>query len=91
MQTMSDEVLCLLADTGIAHGDQSAGRDEALTDCLGRLKAEDRALIEERYYHERAPKEIARTNSRSVHSVYRALARIHIALRECVHRTLARE
>lgn len=91
MQTMSDDVLNLLADHGIAYGDRAAERQEVLAECLSKLKSNDRQLIEERYYHERAPKEIAKSESRSVHSVYRALARIHISLRECVHRTMARE
>jgi RNA polymerase sigma-70 factor, ECF subfamily len=91
MQTVSDEVLNLLADQVIAHADQLGVRHDALTDCLDKLDERDRKLIQQRYYHEQAPKEIARARASSVHSVYRALARIHISLRECVHRTLARE
>ncbi len=91
MQTFSDDVLNLLADQAIAHAHELGARQDALADCLDKLDARDRQLIEQRYYGERAPKEIARLRSSSVHSVYRALARIHTSLRECVHRTLARE
>jgi RNA polymerase sigma-70 factor len=91
MQTVSDDVLNLLADQAIAHADQLGAGQEALADCLDKLDSRDRQLIQERYYSERAPKEIARLHASSVHSIYRALARIHMSLRECVHRTLARE
>ncbi len=91
LQTLSEEVLALLADEALARGQELPAREDALSECLARLKDADRGLIEERYYHERAPKEIARRRASSIHAVYRALARIHVALRECVHRTLARE
>jgi RNA polymerase sigma-70 factor (ECF subfamily) len=91
MQTFSEDVLNLLADHALSRGEELGSREDALADCLAKLNDADRRLIEQRYYDERAPKEIARQRSISVHSVYRALARIHIALRECVHRTIARE
>jgi len=91
MQSISDEVLNLLADQAIAYADHFSARQGALADCLDKLAQRDRQLIEQRYHQERAPKEIARYQSSSVHSVYRALARIHVSLRECVHRTLTRE
>jgi RNA polymerase sigma-70 factor (ECF subfamily) len=91
MQLLSDDVLNLLADQVIARATQAASRQDALADCVAKLQDQDRQLIQERYYYERAPKEIARQRAKSVHSVYRALARIHAGLRECVFRTIARE
>jgi RNA polymerase sigma-70 factor (ECF subfamily) len=91
MQLLSDDVLNLLADQVIARATQAASRQDALSDCVAKLRDADRQLIQERYYYERAPKEIARQHAKSVHSIYRALARIHAGLRECVFRTTARE
>jgi RNA polymerase sigma-70 factor (ECF subfamily) len=71
--------------------DQSAVRQDALQDCLQHLDAKDRLLIEHRYYHQHPPKAMAREFGKSVHSIYRSLARIHGILRECVERTLRKE
>jgi RNA polymerase sigma-70 factor len=90
-RTFSDETLELLANEAIAVSDRSAERHEALEDCLGQLAPTDRALLQERYYFQRPPKKIAAMQSRSIHSVYRALNRIHNLLLNCVQRTLAQE
>jgi RNA polymerase sigma-70 factor len=90
-RTFSDEALELLANEAIAISDRSADRYEALEECLGHLAPTDRTLLQERYYFQRPPKQIATMQSRSVHSVYRALNRIHNLLLNCVQRNLARE
>src|SRR5215210_5538816 len=79
-RTFSDEALELLANEAIALSDNSAARFDALEDCLSKLADPDRELLQERYYRQRAPKQIAARQSRSVHSVYRALNRIHNTL-----------
>jgi RNA polymerase sigma-70 factor, ECF subfamily len=88
---LSDDSLELLANAAIALSDESSSRQEALENCLSRLNAADRELLQARYYHQRAPKQIAAMHSRSVDSIYRALSRIHNLLLNCVQRTLARE
>jgi RNA polymerase sigma-70 factor (ECF subfamily) len=88
-RTFSDEALELLASEAVAISDRSGERYEALEECLGHLPADDRRLLQERYYFQRAPKEIAATQSRSIHSVYRALSRIHNLLLNCVQRNMA--
>jgi RNA polymerase sigma-70 factor, ECF subfamily len=90
-RTFSDEALELLAHEAIVVSDRSSERHEALEECLGHLDATDRALLQERYYFQRPPKKIAAMQSRSIHSVYRALNRIHNVLLNCVERALARE
>jgi RNA polymerase sigma-70 factor, ECF subfamily len=87
-RTFSDEALELLATEAVALSDKSSDQFEALDDCLSRLTAADRELLEERYYYQRPPKQIAANQSRSVHSVYRALSRIHNVLLNCVQRNL---
>lgn len=90
-QMLSGDSLTLLADEAIALSDDASLRQEALEQCLSRLNAADRDLLQARYYHQRPPKQIASMQSRSVDSIYRALSRIHNLLLSCVQRQLARE
>ncbi|HEX4415839.1 MAG TPA: sigma-70 family RNA polymerase sigma factor [Lacipirellulaceae bacterium] len=88
-RTFSDEALEVLANEAVAISDRSAERYEALEECLGHLPAADRILLQERYYYQRPPKQIAASQSRSIHSVYRSLSRIHNLLLNCVQRNMA--
>lgn len=88
---LSDQAIDALAAEATAISDQSTTRMDALSDCLDRLTPADREMIQDRYYYQRAPKEIAAMRSRSLDSVYRALSRIHNLLLNCVERTVARE
>ena len=90
-RTFSDEALELLANEATVVSEQSSDRYEALEECMGRLTSADRALVQERYHYQRPPKQIASMQSRSIHSVYRALSRIHNVLLECVQRNLTRQ
>lgn len=90
-RTISDEALERLADEATQLADQASERMEALEECLSRLPANDRQLLQERYYFQRAPKQIAASQHRSVHSVYRALSRIHNLLLICVQRNMKAE
>jgi RNA polymerase sigma-70 factor, ECF subfamily len=87
-RTISDESLELLAHEATALSDKSSERYEALQECLARLSPQDRELLQERYYYQRPPKQIAASQSRSVHSIYRSLSRIHNVLLNCVQRNL---
>ncbi|MBX3435180.1 MAG: sigma-70 family RNA polymerase sigma factor [Pirellulales bacterium] len=91
LQIMSEEVLTLLADDLLCRSEHLTARRAALEECLDKLAAKDRSLIQQRYYLQHRPKEIARKEAASVHSIYRSLARIHVALRECVGRVMAKE
>jgi RNA polymerase sigma-70 factor len=91
MQVFSDEVLEFLVEKMADRGSHVSDRYHALGECLEKLDGPDRQLIEQRYYHQRLPKEIAGLESVSVHAIYRSLARIHRALRSCIDRTLSRE
>jgi RNA polymerase sigma-70 factor len=88
---VSEESLKALAEEATALSDGTPARIEALDDCLAHLPAADREIIQERYFYQRPPKQIAAARSRSLDSIYRALSRIHHLLLECVERTLARE
>lgn len=91
LQTISENALALLADKAMESSDNLNARQSALEECLQRLKEDDRSLIEQRYHERRTPKEIAQIRSKSVYSIYRALARIHSALMNCVQTRMARE
>lgn len=91
LQAFSDEVLELLAEDMLRRSSQLQARQLALADCIAKLTSQDRELLEQRYYHQIPPREIASTRPGSVYKVYRALTRIHTLLRECVGRTLAGE
>jgi RNA polymerase sigma-70 factor, ECF subfamily len=88
---LSEQAMESLAGEAAALSDQSTARIEALGECLARLAAADREMIQDRYFYQRAPKQIAELRSRSLDSIYRALSRIHSLLLNCVERTLARE
>jgi RNA polymerase sigma-70 factor len=88
---LSDEAIDVLAAEALAVSDQSTERMEALGECLSRLTPADHEMIQDRYFYQKSPKQIAANRSRSLNSVYRALSRIHNVLLHCVERTMARE
>jgi RNA polymerase sigma-70 factor, ECF subfamily len=61
-------------------------RIETLSDCYHKLAEDDRRLIDARYRIGLAVETIAAELGRSVHSVYRALRRIHVSLFDCIRR-----
>ncbi len=63
-------------------------RFEVLDDCYQRLPEDDRRLIDARYRRGSSVETLAGELDRSVHSVYRALRRIHQSLFECMSRAL---
>lgn len=85
----SDESLDILSDEFQRRDDNSAARMDALMECLDKLPADDRTLIDQRYFSDRKPPEIAQQIGRSLASVYRALARIHDLLLICVQRKVS--
>jgi RNA polymerase sigma-70 factor len=88
---LSAQAIDALAAEATALSDQSTARMDALGECLARLTPADREMIQDRYFYQHPPKQIAAMRSRSLDSVYRALSRIHNLLLDCVERTLARE
>lgn len=91
LHLLNDEALRALADQAIAHTDALDSRQTALGHCIEKLTEQDLALVEQRYGQQRTPREIAELLSRSVYSVYRALARVHNLLMDCVNLQLAEE
>lgn len=80
----------------VAHEAQTAVEDfddrrRALQHCLGRLREEDRELIQQRYAPGANGKSVAKSLGRPVNSVYQSLSRIRKALLECINRRLTAE
>jgi RNA polymerase sigma-70 factor (ECF subfamily) len=65
-------------------------RRTALSQCVQKLRARDRQLLEE-CYGERGVHATAERQGRSTQSIHNSLRRIRRALFECIHRTLVQE
>jgi RNA polymerase sigma-70 factor len=89
VRTVSDAAWQALMNDAMAVVDKSADQQDALAECLDRLSPTDRELLEQKYYAQLSVAEIAAGCSRSVHSIYRALSRIHDSLLQCVRRAMA--
>ena len=63
-------------------------REQALRECLRKLKPEQRELIEQRYRDEASFEKISRQTDKSETAVYQLLYRIRKALQDCVQLTL---
>jgi len=88
---LSDEAMRAVAEDMVEGEEQSILRHDALINCLKRLNQDERNLINMRYHHNQRPKAIAELQKRSVHSVYRALTKVHGRLLRCVRRTMSSE
>ncbi len=62
-----------------------------LRKCVENLPASDRQLIQRRYARRITSRTLAAELGRPVNTVYKALVRIHRALRECVHKAISRQ
>ncbi len=91
LHLLTEDALAALANKMLTHADDLNARQEALEECLKKLNPQDHRLIEQRYHEHRAPKEIAESRAQSVYSIYRALARIHSMLLNCVQLRMSRE
>jgi RNA polymerase sigma-70 factor (ECF subfamily) len=87
----SQEVLERVAATASEQGARLDDRREALAACLEKLGANDRDLFTWRLESGATTESTAERAGRSVHVVYKALARIREALFDCVSRRLAAE
>ena len=86
-----EEVMELLAAEVIDDADAYAAEREALDECLSKLDAAQRKLIEAAYAPGVRMDELAAELGRSPMSFYKALHRIRLALMDCTQRVLTRE
>ncbi len=81
--------LLLIEAAAELSSDETEARAEALGVCVGKLKPEDRELLERCYAEEADVTHTARERGRSSQSVHNSLRRIRRTLFECIRRTLA--
>jgi RNA polymerase sigma-70 factor (ECF subfamily) len=86
-----DEFVSVLAEYQLAHQDESAHRQTALSLCLEKLPARDRALVEQCYAFGTTIKQAAGQVGRPPNVLYKRLRQIRETLRNCVRDTLALE
>ncbi len=87
----SNDLLEQLAKDAVDAFDVLAAERDALEECLAKLPAQQRALIESAYAPGVRINELAERLGRSSMSVYKALHRIRLALMDCTGKVLVRE
>ena len=84
----SDEFISRVAAEAIEINEELEQRREALSECLRRLKADDRELIQARYAPGENGLKVAEQLGRPANSVYQSVGRIRKVLFDCVTRRL---
>ncbi|HZZ72123.1 MAG TPA: sigma-70 family RNA polymerase sigma factor [Pirellulales bacterium] len=87
----SEELLDVLAREGIADVDYLHAERHALQQCLEKLDAASRSLLQQFYRSGAAVKELAAGLNRTPNSIYKTLCRTREALLRCVRKSLALE
>ena len=87
-----DETLSLLSEHASQHAEPSGGdRAVALEECLQKLSAKNRELIEQRYGSRGSMQDFAEQSGRSGNAIYKMLQRIRESLHHCITRRLEKE
>ncbi len=87
----SDEAVKVLQADADSMLDTMDTRIEAMKKCIAKLGERDRNLIQMRYAKDLAIKIIAERIGRSIHAVYKGLARIHDLLLQCIRKQMSTE
>ncbi len=87
----NEDILNMILDYSTPTFNEPDTHIEALQSCLSKLSKSDSQLIQMRYERFKTTKDLANHIDRSVHGLYKSLARIHNVLLQCVRRTLAQE
>lgn len=85
----SDDLMEQIAQEALEESTEWELRREALTQCLKKLKPDDRELIQSRYAPGQSGKNMAEEIGRPLNSVYQSLGRIRRVLLECIQRQVA--
>lgn len=84
----SDELMATVAGELEQQADETGAREQALAQCLAKLKSQDLELIKHRYTKGVTALQTAVDLGRPINTVYKGLARIRRALHECINRQL---
>ncbi|MBI1368053.1 MAG: sigma-70 family RNA polymerase sigma factor [Planctomycetes bacterium] len=88
---LNDAALAQIAAVHAAHDEDLAARSAALTDCLSKLPAGQRRLVEEYYDADRTVPELAERMGQTAEAIYKTLQRVRKALFECVNKAMGTE
>jgi RNA polymerase sigma-70 factor (ECF subfamily) len=88
-QTFSAALVEDLASQALEMQSELEARRQALTDCLARLPAVDRSVVELYYGAKQTAAGVAEKLGKSTHAIYKALARARERLLACIERKLA--
>ena len=89
IQLLGDAVVGLLADQMEEQPNDFEMHRDALTECIGKLRSQDRELLQRRYATGLNGEDIAQQLGRPANSVYQSLGRVRRVLLECIRRRLA--
>ena len=89
MLLLGDDVVELLANEMDEQTGDHDLRRAALSDCLDKLRASDRQLIQKRYAPGATGDDVAHELGRPANSVYQSIGRVRRVLLECIRRRLA--
>jgi RNA polymerase sigma-70 factor (ECF subfamily) len=89
--TLGDAVFELVAEEIYGSLGKEDARFQLLAECLQKLPAGDRHLIDVRYRQGQSTKTVAEAVGRSIDAIYRSLRRIHKDLLVCMQRGLHAE
>jgi RNA polymerase sigma-70 factor (ECF subfamily) len=87
----AEDVQALIEQRVEAQTKRLDARQDALDECLGKLPADQRELVNEAYATGAQIDEIARGQGRTPMALYKTLHRIRLALLDCTQRALSRE
>lgn len=85
----SDEFVAAIAEEADESLENDEARRAALAGCLGKLREEDRDLIQQRYAPGENGLSVAEALGRPINSVYQSLGRIRKVLLDCINRRIA--
>jgi RNA polymerase sigma-70 factor (ECF subfamily) len=84
----SEEVLSAVADTMELENARWQELEQAMLDCVEKLRGEDRDLLRQRFAPGSNNRQIAHATGRSETAISRALSRVYAALLRCVEMTM---
>jgi RNA polymerase sigma-70 factor (ECF subfamily) len=87
----SNRAVDILSDQIMARDQNPDQRLNILKNCLEKLQAGERDLIQMRYEHGATTRGVSEKTGKALHVLYRLLDKIHIKLLLCVRRTLSEE
>jgi RNA polymerase sigma-70 factor (ECF subfamily) len=89
LKLLDDDVIEQLAERIEEQSADQDRRRDALSECIGKLREQDRELIRRRYASGATGDDVAEHLGRPANSVYQSLGRIRRVLLECIRRRIA--